>query len=131
MSDKVTVQLSQETYDSLKSQIEEKENKTKEKKKVNIQIKNRFTGSVVYESEKTTYKEAVVEAVLRSASLRSANLRDADLGEANLRNADLRNANLGEANLDSAKFYGKTSTPKVLNKAQVPVFLDALGFKVE
>ena len=166
MSKKITVELSQETYDSLKSQIEEKENKLKEKKKVNITINNRFTGEIIYESEKTTYKEAVEEAVKKKADLRRANLREADLRgvdlreadlrgvdlrradlrradlreadlrradlrEADLRGVDLRRADLRRADLGEAKFYGKTNSPQILTKKQVPDFLAALGFIIK
>ena len=93
------------------SEIEEDKNK-KETKKINIQIKNRFTENVIFESEKTTWKEAVEEAKangismreadLYGANLRGANLYGANLREANLRGADLRGAGLCEANLRGA-----------------------------
>ncbi|MFA5753633.1 MAG: pentapeptide repeat-containing protein [Bacteroidales bacterium] len=92
------------------SEIEEDKNK-KETKKINIQIKNRFTGSIILESEKTTWKEAVEEAKANGISMREANLRgadlcEADLREADLRGADLRGAGLCEANLRGADLYG-------------------------
>ena len=118
------------------SEIEEDKNK-KETKKINIQIKNRFTGSIILESEKTTWKEAVEEAKanLREANLREANLRGADLRGAglygvNLRRADLYGADLHGAELCNAKFYGKGGTKK-LKKSQLPDFLAALGFVIE
>ncbi len=120
------------------SEIEEDKNK-KETKKINIQIKNRFTGSIILESEKTTWKEAVEEAkanlALREADLRGANLRGADLRGAglygvNLRRADLYGADLHGAELCNAKFYGKGGTKK-LKKSQLPDFLAALGFVIE
>ena len=111
-----------------------------EKKKVKIEIKT-CAGSVLFISEKETIKEAMVEAVaneadLCGANLRGANLCEADLHGANLREADLRGANLRgadlrEADLMEAKFFGKTNNPKELKKDQVPVFLKALGFKIE
>jgi len=82
--------------------------------KIKLQIKSRFTGSILfeYESENNTIKETVVNAVksganlrcadLGGANLRGANLRCADLGGANLRCADLRGANLGGADLGGA-----------------------------
>ena len=118
------------------SEIEEDKNK-KETKKINIQIKNRFTGSIILESEKTTWKEAVEEAKanLREADLRDADLRRADLRGAglygvNLRGADLYGADLHGAELCNAKFYGKGGTKK-LKKSQLPDFLAALGFVIE
>jgi len=74
--------------------------------KVKIEIKNRFTGKVLFEfeTENNTIKETVLEAVknkinLRSADLSSANLRSADLRYADLSSADLRYADLSSANL--------------------------------
>ena len=84
------------------SEIEEDKNK-KETKKINIQIKNRFTGSIILESEKTTWKEAVEEA---KANLREADLRDADLRRADLRGAGLYGVNLAGANLYAANLGG-------------------------
>ena len=81
--------------------------------KIKIEIKNRFTGSVLfeYEKEENTIKDTVVEAVknganLGGADLGGANLREADLREANLRGADLREANLRGANLGGADLRG-------------------------
>ena len=125
-----------------------------------IAIKNRSTEEIIFQSTKTTWKEAVEEAVenyanLHDADLYKANLHEADLYKANLDGADLRGAtlygadlydadlcgadlreaNLYEANLNgaglmNAKFYGKGGTSK-LTKKQLPDFLSALGFQVE
>jgi uncharacterized protein YjbI with pentapeptide repeats len=128
-----------EKIEELKKYVSECEQK--EVKKVKIQIKNRFTGSIIFESEKETIKEAVIEAKnsganlrgadLRVTNLRGADLRGADLSGANLRVTNLRGADLSGAELNSAKFYGKTSFPKTLTKKQLPDFLGALGFKIE
>ena len=69
------------------------------KKFIKIEIKNRWTGEVLFEYEKedNTIKETVVEAVKNCADL-----RDADLGDADLRGADLGGADLGGANLRGA-----------------------------
>jgi hypothetical protein len=74
---------------------------------VKIEIKNRYTGSVIFETEAVDLREAVVLAVkaktdLSSADLRSANLSSADLSYANLRSANLRSADLSYADLSSA-----------------------------
>ena len=83
-------------------------------KQIKIEIRNRWTGAVVFEytKEGNTITETVLEAIrrgadlrgadLRSADLRSANLRDADLRSADLRNADLRGADLRNADLRGA-----------------------------
>ena len=80
-----------------------------EEKKIKIEIKNRFTGKVLFEYEKVdnTVKETLVEAVKRDANLYGADLccaylRGADLRDAYLRDADLRGVNLCDANLYGA-----------------------------
>ena len=90
-----------ENIEDVKKYINEIDNK-KEEKKINITIKHRLTGSVIYESVKTTYKDAVVEAVESDANLCDANLCGADLRGADLRGANLRGANLCDADLCDA-----------------------------
>jgi hypothetical protein len=80
-----------------------------EKSTNKIQIKSYF-GSVLFESEKTTIKDAVRGAVLSGADLRGADLSDADFF--------------------NAKFYGKGGRTKI-KKSQVDDFLTALGVIVE
>ena len=55
-------------------------------KQIKIEIRNRWTGSVVFEytKEGNTITETVLEAIRRGANLRDANLRGADLRGANL-----------------------------------------------
>jgi uncharacterized protein YjbI with pentapeptide repeats len=94
--------------EQIKSYIAEAEQK-KEEKVVGIAIKSIY-GSVIFQSTKTTYKEAIIEkgdknlsdANLRDANLRGANLRGANLRDANLRGANLRGADLSGANLRGA-----------------------------
>ena len=78
-------------------------------KQIKIEIRNRWTGSVVFEytKEGNTITETVLDAIrrgadLRGADLRDANLRGADLCGANLRGADLRDADLYGADLRGA-----------------------------
>ena len=73
-------------------------------KQIKIEIRNRWTGSVVFEytKEGNTITEAVLEAIRCDANLRGADLSDADLSDANLRGADLRRANLYDADLYGA-----------------------------
>jgi len=75
---------------------------------IKLQIKSRFTGSILfeYESENNTIKETLLEAVKAKADLRDANLRGANLHDADLRGADLRGANLRVANLYGADLRG-------------------------
>ena len=105
--------------DKVKEYVQEIENK-KEEKKVGIEIKNRFTGSIVFSSTKTTFKEAVEEAKNSGANLCDADLRNADLSDADLSNAELQNA----------RFYGRGGS-EVIKKANLEGFLGALGFKLE
>ncbi len=72
-----------------------------------LEIKNRFSGSVIFSIETENWKLAVEAAIksyanLSYANLSSANLRSADLSYANLSYANLSYANLSYANLRSA-----------------------------
>jgi hypothetical protein len=69
--------------------------------KIKVTIKTVF-GSVLWESEKETVREAALEKYERDADLRDADLRGANLYGANLRDADLRGADLRGANLYGA-----------------------------
>lgn len=87
-------------------------------KEIKISIKNRWTGSILFEysSVDNTLAKTVTEALkgganlyganLREANLRGANLYGANLYGANLRGANLYGANLYEANLYGADLYG-------------------------
>ena len=73
-------------------------------KQIKIEIRNRWTGSVVFEytKEGNTITETVLDAIRRGADLRGADLRGADLRDADLRGAYLYGANLYGANLRDA-----------------------------
>lgn len=146
-----------DNLETVKAYIQEAENK-KEEKVIGLAIKNRFTGEIIFQSTKTTYKDAIIEkgdanlrdadlsgadlnganlryadlsdADLSGADLRYADLNGADLSGANLRGANLRDANLSGAELNCAKFWGKGGT-KQLTKEQMPIFLKALGFLIK
>ena len=77
-------------------------------KQIKIEIRNRWTGSVVFEytKEGNTITETVLDAIRRGANLRDANLRDANLRDANLRDANLCDADLCDANLCGANLCG-------------------------
>ena len=126
-----TITISDESYERLKEQFQEQ---PKEKKKAKIEIKT-FGGSVLWESEKETIREAVVEAVDRGADLEGADLKGAYLEGAYLEGAYLRGAYLVGADLKGADFfhtlfYGKGGTTKI-KKEQIPDFLKALGVVAE
>lgn len=82
-------------------------------KQIKIEIRNRWTGSVVFEytKEGNTITETVLDAIRRGADLHSADLCDANLRCANLRCAnlcdvDLRDADLRGTDLRCADLYG-------------------------
>ena len=87
-------------------------------KQIKIEIRNRWTGSVVFEytKEGNTITETVLDAIRRGADLRDAdlcgadlrcaNLCDADLCGADLRGSNLRCANLCDADLCDANLCG-------------------------
>ena len=85
----------------VKKWIEESD-KIVENKKINITIRHRYTGDIIWESEKTTYKEAVEEAIKSNADLSNADLSNADLSNSYLSNAYLYKTNLSNANLSNA-----------------------------
>ena len=82
-------------------------------KQIKIEIRNRWTGNVLFEysSDDNTIAQTVRKAVesranLSDADLSGANLRDADLSGANLSGANLRDADLSGANLSDADLSG-------------------------
>jgi hypothetical protein len=79
----------------------------KERREMNIQIKNRWTAEVIFECEAVSLRVAVEKAVearisLSAADLSAANLSAADLRAADLSAADLRAADLSAADLRAA-----------------------------
>lgn len=77
-------------------------------KEIKISIKNRWTGSILFEysSVDNTLAKTVLEALKGGANLYEADLYEADLRRADLRRADLRGADLRRANLCGANLYG-------------------------
>ena len=77
-------------------------------KQIKIEIRNRWTGSVVFEytKEGNTITETVLDAIRRGADLRDADLCGADLRGSNLCGAYLRGANLCDADLRDANLCG-------------------------
>ena len=77
-------------------------------KQIKIEIRNRWTGSVVFEytKEGNTITETVLDAIRRGADLRDADLYGADLRDADLCGAYLCDANLRDANLRDADLRG-------------------------
>lgn len=77
-------------------------------KEIKISIKNRWTGSILFEysSVDNTLAETVAEALKGGANLCGANLCGANLRGANLCGADLFGADLFGANLFGADLHG-------------------------
>jgi len=78
------------------------------KKEIKIEIKSRFSDSVLFEytKEENTIKDTLLEAIKLGANLDGANLYGANLDGANLYGANLRGANLDCAYLDGANLRG-------------------------
>ena len=109
-------------------------------------ITKKFDSSVIiYESEKETMKETVVEAIKKGVSLSDSDLRgsdlsDSDLSNSNLSYSDLSDSDLSGSNLSGsdlsgsdfyhAKFYGRGGKTKI-KKEQIESFFEALGVIVE
>ena len=89
--------------------------------KIKIEIKNRWTGSILfeYEKENNTVKDTVEEAIKQGANLSEANLREANLREANLSGANLSKANLSRADLSEADVSGANLSEANLSRANL------------
>jgi uncharacterized protein YjbI with pentapeptide repeats len=95
--------------------------------KVKLQIKNRWTGSVIFELEtENNSMRKTVDAYIKQeletkwrADLTRANLTGANLTGANLTRADLTRANLTGANLTGANLTGANLTRANLTRANL------------
>ena len=67
-----------------------------------FEIKNRWSGQIIYQDEAESLKILVLAAIKTGANLQDANLSGANLSGANLSGANLRGANLSGANLQDA-----------------------------
>src|SRR3990167_5321043 len=118
------------------------------------------SNKVIYESEKETIREAVIEAVasdsnlsgsdlsdsnlsgcnlsrsnlsgsnLSRSDLSGSNLSGSDLSNSDLSGSDLSNSDLSDSEMVHVKFYGKGGTTKI-KKTQIEPFHVALGIVVE
>ena len=77
-------------------------------KQIKIEIRNRWTGSVVFEytKEGNTITETVLDAIRRDTDLYGADLCNADLRGSNLRGSNLCGSNLCDANLRDVDLRG-------------------------
>ena len=131
---KITKEAVLENLEEVKKYIQEEENK-KEEKVLGIAIKNRWTGNIIFQSTKTTYKEAVREALdsgsdLSGSDLRNSDLSGSDLSDSDLSDSDLRNSDLRGSEMQNVKLYGRGGNSKI-KRNQLDDFLRALGFIIE
>jgi len=71
-----------------------------------VDIKDRYTGVVIFSTEASSIKRAVELTVNKKVNLQRADLWEADLRGANLRRANLWRADLWGANLRRADLWG-------------------------
>ena len=81
---------------------------------MNFEIKNRFSGNIIFSLECESLKFCT-EAAIKSG----ADLHEADLSRANLRGADLCGANLREANLSKTNLRGACLCGADLSRANL------------
>jgi hypothetical protein len=67
------------------------------------QIKNRWTGEVIYEGEAETLRDLVATAVKAKVSLRGSDLSGSDLRGSDLRDSDLSGSDLSGSDLRGVK----------------------------
>jgi uncharacterized protein YjbI with pentapeptide repeats len=84
-----------------------------------FEIKNRFTGELIFSIETETWKLAVEAAIKSKANLSKADLSEADLSEANLSKANLSKANLSKADLSKADLSKADLSKANLSKANL------------
>jgi hypothetical protein len=89
-----------------------------------IQIKSRFNGNLIFETDAESLGAAVLAAIAAKANLSGANLfgadlSGADLSGANLFGADLSGANLSRANLFRANLSGADLSGANLSRADL------------
>ena len=126
---KITKEAVLENLEEVKKYIQEEENK-KEEKVLGIAIKNRWTGNIIFQSTKTTYKEAVREALDSGSDLSGSDLRYSDLRGSDLSGSDLRGSDLRGSEMQNVKLYGRGGNSKI-KRNQLDDFLRALGFIIE
>ncbi len=76
----------------------------KEIKKINTIIRNRFDGSIIFESEQTSVREAVIDAIKSEVSLIEADLSRTNLIGINFSNISLTRVDFTETNLSYVDF---------------------------
>ncbi|WP_151817386.1 pentapeptide repeat-containing protein [Acinetobacter ursingii] len=96
----------------------------------NYEIKNRWTGEVLFSCEIPDGMESgmIARHAVETAIAESANLRGADLRYADLRGADLRGANLGGADLRGANLWDAKNAPLIIPTLRWLVCINGFGY---
>jgi hypothetical protein len=84
-----------------------------------FEIKNRFSGEVIFKLETESIKLCVIAAIKSRANLSRANLSGANLSGADLYGADLYGADLYGADLSGADLYGADLSRANLSRANL------------
>ena len=130
MKENITKEEALKKIEELKQFVEQEDAKT-ETKTLGVAIRSRFaSGEIIYQSSKSTIREAVIEALASGSKLRGSDLRGSNLSDCDLSDCDLSDCDLRGSELQNAKFYGRGGT-SVLKRSQLPDFLAALGFVIE
>ena len=87
-----------------------------------FEIKNRFSGEIIFSIETDTWRLAVEAAIKSKANLSYADLSYANLRSADLSSADLSSANLSYADLSSADLSSANLRYANLSYADLLVF---------
>ena len=103
--------------------------------KLKIQIKNRFTGSVMFEfeSENNSMKKTLEAAIKNGSDLSNSNLRNSDLRNSNLRNSNLSNSDLSNSDLSSSDLSNSNLSGCLVfdeNLKRTPLFINGLFWPV-
>jgi len=108
--------------------------------KTKISIKNRFTGSVLFEfeTENNTIKKTVEKAMKEKINLRGSDLSDSDLSGSDLSNSNLRGSDLRDSDLRGSDLSGSYLRGSDLrgsenkNLAYLPIFCKwSNGYKAD
>ena len=93
------------------------------------EIKNRFTGEVLFSCEVPEGMESgmIARHAVETAIAQGADLHSADLHSANLRYANLRDANLRDADLHSANLRGAKNAPLIITGLRWVVYISGTG----
>ncbi|HEX5464426.1 MAG TPA: pentapeptide repeat-containing protein [Burkholderiales bacterium] len=71
-----------------------------------FEIKHRWSGSVLFETEAETQREAILKAVKSGSNLRGSDLRGSDLSDSNLSGSNLSDSDLSGSNLRDSDLSG-------------------------